>query len=50
MESNVDTAHAAAQGEVRLAAVEALTGEVEKLALPLRRELEERDRAAPGAP
>ena len=50
MESNVDTAHAAAQGEVRLAAVEALTGEVEKLALQLRRELENRERIEPTSP
>ena len=47
---NVDTAHAAAQGEVRLAAVEALTVEVEKLAFQLRSELEAGDKVEPAAP
>ena len=52
-QSNVDTAHSAAQGEARLAAVTALTAEVEKMAVALRRDLEGRAGGAskrPAAP
>ena len=40
---NTDNAHAETQAEVRLAAVAALTKEVEKMAVDLRRDLEARN-------
>lgn len=46
---NVDTAHAEMQGRARLAAVEALTGEVEKMAVDLRLDLEKKRWAKPAA-
>ena len=46
---NVGTAHAEMQGRARLAAVEALTGEVEKMAVDLRLDLEKKRWAKPAA-
>ena len=46
---NIDTAHAAVQSEARLAAVSALTTEVEKMAIALRRDLETKRRSGAAA-
>ena len=48
--NNIDTAHAAVQDEARLAAVTALIGEVEKMAVELRHDLEARGRDEPALP